>query len=317
MSALPIPPPSTLPEALPADIPARGFLRHIRACNRHDPAIYRPFFSAETLIGRVRPAIAAWLTAFDSRFEAIAGGVRLSARCATAAERSAALAAAATEMAQQGLIPPLRHELYPVLTCWETPPPLAAVGETPPLAAVDRSAVTILGIPAYGLHVNGYVRHPQHGLSLWVARRALDRAVAPDKLDNMIAGGQPLGLSLAENLRKEAAEEAGLPAEWADQAQPVGALHYVMDIEAGLRDDTLFLYDLELPPDITPHNQDGEVAAFMLWPVAEVARSIHDTESWKFNCPLVVIDFLIRHRVILPDAPDYAALVAGLQRLHA
>jgi hypothetical protein len=35
-------------------------------------------------------------------------------------------------------------------------------------------------------------------------------------------------------------------------------------------------------------------------------------DDFKFNCALVVIDFLIRHGLIAPDHPDYVALVRGL-----
>jgi hypothetical protein len=36
-------------------------------------------------------------------------------------------------------------------------------------------------------------------------------------------------------------------------------------------------------------------------------------DDFKFNCSLVVIDFLIRHGVITPADPDYFDLVTGLR----
>jgi hypothetical protein len=60
-----------------------------------------------------------------------------------------------------------------------------------------------------------------------------------------------------------------------------------------------------------PSNQDGEVEGFHLWPVEQVMETVRDSEAFKLNCALVVIDFLIRHGYIPPDHPDYLALLQG------
>ena len=57
-----------------------------------------------------------------------------------------------------------------------------------------------------GVHVNGFVRKAE-GLQLWVGRRAKDKATAPGKLDHIVAGGQPFGLSVFDNLLKELAAD--------------------------------------------------------------------------------------------------------------
>jgi hypothetical protein len=36
--------------------------------------------------------------------------------------------------------------------------------------------------------------------------------------------------------------------------------------------------------------------------------------QFKFNCPLAIIDFLIRHGLIAPGDADYAVLVKGLHQ---
>ena len=36
---------------------------------------------------------------------------------------------------------------------------------------------------------------------------------------------------------------------------------------------------------------DGEVHAFELWPVRRVYETVRDTEEFKYNCNLVLIDF--------------------------
>ena len=47
---------------------------------------------------------------------------------------------------------------------------------------------------------------------MWIGRRARDKPTFPGMLDNFVAGGQPIGIGLMDNLIKEAAEEAGVPA---------------------------------------------------------------------------------------------------------
>ncbi len=82
-----------------------------------------------------------------------------------------------------------------------------------------------------------------------------------------------------------------------------------------LKPDVQFCFDLELPDGFTPHNTDGEIESFHLWPVKEFAEKVCDTDEFKFNCNLVAIDFLIRHGVITPDnTPDYLALCRGLRQ---
>jgi 8-oxo-dGTP pyrophosphatase MutT (NUDIX family) len=181
------------------------------------------------------------------------------------------------------------------------------------LALIDRSAVSSFGLRAFGVHLNGYVRQGK-AIKLWIGERALDRAVEPGKLDNMVAGGQPAGLGLQENLIKEAAEEAGIDRAMALGAIPVGALGYCMAGNRGLKPDTLFVYDLEVPADFTPRNTDGEISRFFLMEAADVLDLLRHTQRFKFNVPLVLIDFFVRHGLLSPDdEPDYLELVAGLR----
>ena len=87
-----------------------------------------------------------------------------------------------------------------------------------------------------------------------------------------------------------------------------------MELDNCLRDDTLFVYDLELPADFVPRNHDGEIADFRLMPLSEVERLLAETEDFKFNVGLVIIDFLIRHGYLTPDDPQYSALALGVSR---
>lgn len=281
-----------------------GFLDHIRACNRHDLAGFRPFDVDGVRVGWIRHALADALPSVDPAFVVEPGRVTLAPELRDFEARSAALAHAALYLAESGAIAGLRGEHYPVMPRWGAEP----------LMRIDRAAVVHFGVAAFGLHVNGFVRQPDGSIAMWVARRARDRLVSPGKLDNLVGGGQPIGLTLAENLVKEAAEEAGIGPGLARRAVPVGAVTYTMESRAGLKPDTLFLYDLELDPDFVPRNTDGEVEAFELWPLDRVAASVRDGDEWKFNVNLVIIDFLVRHGWLEPDDPDYLDIVTGLRR---
>jgi 8-oxo-dGTP pyrophosphatase MutT (NUDIX family) len=217
------------------------------------------------------------------------------------ATRSAILAEVVAELVQRGIISHVHGEPYPV----------TSTSREQIFATIDRAAAPYFGLRAYGQHLNGYVRTEQ-GILVWIARRSADRVNFPNKLDNLVAGGLPYPLSLQENLCKECWEEAAIPAHIATQALPVGALTYCRETEVGLKPDTLYCYDLELPATFEPRNTDGEVAEFNLIPVDEVARIVRETDDFKLNCNLVVIDFLLRHGLVSPEHPEYLELATGL-----
>lgn len=276
---------------------------HIAACNRHDPAEYWTWWIDGQAIGRVKPAFARRLAEFADTFEMAQDGVRLRPHLASAAARTAALGEVAERLADAGDVPGLRGEMYPVARAWGLPP----------LATLDRGVVPCFGTIAWGVHVNGIVAGADEPV-LWIGERATDRNVAPGKFDNMIAGGQPAGLSLADNVVKEAEEEAGVPEALARTARPAGMVSYVMAVPEGLRRDVLFVWDLVVPPDFTPLNSDGEVARFVRMPAREALAVAASSDRFKFNVNLVIIDFALRHGLLDPETPDYATLVRDLRR---
>lgn len=281
-----------------------AFLDHIVACNAHDLRTYRPLTVAGQSVGWVRHDVAALLAAHPEVFVVEEGQVALHPRLGSPAQRTEAVEQACRALADSHGTPGLRGERYAVARRW---------GE-PALLEVDRGVVSLLGVRAYGVHVNGIVRDGGREL-LWIARRAADKAVAPGKLDNLIAGGQPAGLSLRANLIKEAAEEADIPESLARTARPVGAVSYCHEDAWGLKPDTMFCFDLDVPADFTPRNTDGEIEDFRRMELDEVAARVRDTDDFKFNVNLVLLDFLIRHGHLCPDGePDYLEIVHGLRR---
>ena len=278
-----------------------GFLRHVQDCNTWNPEHFFDFCITGERVGRVKQPILEALQRWPDWFEVAHNRVALSTRIQGFADRSEVLSEVTGQLIETGLITHHHGEAYPV----------TAGRREPAYARIDRAAAPYFGLRAYGQHLNGYVRGGD-GLKLWVAQRAADRRNYPNKLDNLVAGGLPQDLGLAENLRKECWEEASIPAELASRARPVGALTYCRETRTGLKPDTLYCYDLEVPMDFTPVNSDGEVAEFYLMPVEEVAEIVRGTDEFKLNCNLVIIDFLMRHGILAPEHPEYLELAQGL-----
>ena len=204
-------------------------------------------------------------------------------------------------LAEQGIISKYLGEIYPV----------TGASREQQYALLDRGAAAYFGIRTYGQHLNGYVKTDE-GLKIWIARRAPDRIVFPNRLDNMVAGGLPQNLSLEQNLLKECQEEAGMPEYLVKRAIATGAVSYCCETDTGLKPDTLYCYDVELPESFIPQNTDGEVAEFQLMDVQSVIELVRDSDEFKTNCNLVLLDFFIRHGMINPDQPGYLELVSGL-----
>jgi 8-oxo-dGTP pyrophosphatase MutT (NUDIX family) len=267
-----------------------GFVRHLRACNNAAlPGDRLPFLIGGTPVGWVKPDFAAALAA---RREIVQDSGRLVLRDA------AAFQDIARDLAARGFYS-WRNEAFDV----------RASPDGPALAQLDRGALPSFGVFAAGVHVNGLVRRAD-GLHIWVARRAADRLLDPDKLDHLTAGGIPAGLTPEQTLLKEAQEEAAIPSDLARQARRAGTITYAMERPEGLRRDMLYCYDLELPEDFEPRSTDGEVASFALWPIARALETVRDTDAFKFNVNLVLIDLFVREG-LLPPLPVQGA--AGLR----
>src|SRR5579863_4031006 len=279
-----------------------SFADHIRACNNYDRARVVPLVAGERRIGWLRRDNAAALARFRQVFAVEPEQVHLVARGDVDAV-SAAVDEVVEALVVENRVPKWRNETFDIAPRW---------GEAP-VFRLDRGAVAFFGARAYGVDLNGY-RRDRRGLQLWVGRRAPDKRLAPNKLDNLVAGGIGNGYGVAATLAKEAEEEAGIPASLIERAVPVGAITYLMENEIGIRDGVLFVYDLELPAEFVPQNRDGEVVHFELMPAASVIERIRATDDFKFDVNLVFLHFALRHGLLGIDDPEYLDVASGLHR---
>jgi len=281
-----------------------SFVDRIAVCSVFDPDRYLPFRVDGVEVGLVARDFAGKLKDFPNVFATSDRGVGLQPGLVGFEQRTAAVDAALRRLHRDGVIAGWRNEPYPVGVSYGAPA----------LFNLERAAVPLFGVRGYGVHLNGFVRDDD-AIKMWIGRRSLDKPTAPGKLDQIVAGGQPAGITLHDNLLKESAEEADIPPAMASRAVPVGAITYCTERPDGLRRDVIFAYDLALPATFVPRNTDGEIAEFYLWPIERVIDTVRDTDDFKYNCSLVVIDFLIRHGLIPPDHPDYLDLIYGLRSL--
>lgn len=281
-----------------------SYLRHIQACNPVITERFVPWEINGQVYGWLRPSFIEHLRQFDQLFAISGSQVGLCNPDLRGEALTAELSDVVNTLFEQGVLP---HKPM------NEPYPLTAGERDEAIAEIDRVAASHFGLRSFGQHLNGYVNYNGR-LLLWVGKRARDRAIFPGAWDNMVAGGLPQGISLEENLIKECQEEAGMSVALAQQATYVGSIAYNRVNANGFRPDVLYCYDIELPTTFIPQNTDGEVESFHLMPVEDVLQIVRDSDDFKLNCNLVIIDFALRHRLISEDDPDYCALLEGLRQ---
>lgn len=261
----------------------------------------------------------------------------------TVESRTQAVAAVMEELKETGIVTGWRDELYPVSDSFYNPP----------IFLMERAATEILGVLSYGVHINGILlpedkeeddNNPGEDNKLplmWMARRSKTKSKYPSMLDHIVAGGQPAGLSLMENVIKECEEEAGIPIEIARPGinlRPAGVVSYEQAERCFIGDESdeisdndgnsssnayfhtisrvvLFTYDLYLPKDFVPKPVDGEVEEFFLWRVDQIKESMAPDfcDPIKPNCYLVISDYLLRMGYISPETQGYLDVLRELR----
>jgi len=279
-----------------------SYLDRINLCNKYDESNKVPFVLEGTRVGQIFKKNEVYCLE-SGIFVREAHGLTLKEDCKTFEERTEALRIFAKKALADEVVDAYMNENYPVLTS----------ASAKPLAFIDRGISTLLGTLSFGQHLNAYVM-TEEGMKMWIGRRAYNKGYEAGKLDHLVAGGLPYDLSPWENLQKESYEEAGMSEALALQAKEVGFVSYKYDYTYGGKEDIIYCYDLELREDFVPVCTDGEVEAFYLMPIEEVAKIVKETNEFKLNCNLVIIDFLVRHGYIGVEDEDYVAIVKGLRQ---
>lgn len=192
---------------------------------------------------------------------------------------SMSLATLADRMRQGGYIPGWRHEHF----SWVDQDGHAYF-------QLERSAFRAFGLRSMAIHVNGYTKAG----NIWLGRRSENKATDPGQLDNMAAGGIAADETPWVCARRELWEEAGVPAQIADQIEPTGRIHMRRPIaNRGFHDEQLYVYDLELLDHFVPTNHDGEVSGFIQISISEAAARIL-ADEFTSDAAFVTADFILR-----------------------
>ncbi len=278
-----------------------SYLEHIENCNRYNPDDFIPFVVDKNQFGWITKSFSKHLTRWEDVFKFNDLDISLNPDLSTPEQRSKAIAPILDILHKEGIVDSWVGELYAVNNHY---------GEEPAFL-MERAMVSFFGVRGYGVHANGLVEKAD-GTYIWIARRTKDKPFWPGQLDQMVAGGQPAGLGRVENLIKESAEEANVPASMVGTPELVSTLHYRGASSRGMNVDTLFNYDLYLPEDFIPENTDGEVDEFILMPLEEMVHITENTDEFKDNCNLVNIDLLLRRGLIDESHADYSAICEKL-----
>jgi len=274
----------------------------IATARRFDVARHLPFMIGSLRVGWIRRQDIDLLARWPEVFALHERAVVLAAHLHSVEARSAALGSVIAALAAEGRIGGWRNETYAIRNAFDDAP----------LAFIERAASPFFGTMTYGVNVNGIVR-PVGGAmggetTMWLARRSLQKSVDPGMLDNLVGGGIGWGCSVPEALVKESWEESGIPAELAQHAMAGRCLHFLHEVPSGTHAEQLFIYDLELPADFVPCNQDGEVSEHWLAGPAEILQCIRGESMTIYACLSVLDHWWRSGNLNEDDYPGAAAL---------
>ena len=160
---------------------------------------------------------------------------------------------------------------------------------------VQRSILGFFGLPAYGVHLNGWKVKKKENFFL-LAKRSKKILKFPGLYDNLVGGGLTSNLSIEENLAKEAYEEAGIIKSRIKKAKPGSAISYIHTNQRFFSPSVIFTYDLELIDEEEFRNTDGEIESFRYFGTNEVFQ-LAEKKLIKPNCFIPIIDFLVRKKI--------------------
>ena len=256
-----------------------------------------PFYVREHAVGWLRPSFADLLRRWPHVFEVTASYVTLRAMPDTVHGRSTAMAEVTQALERDGVIRGWRNEPVSVSNHYAAPE----------LLRIERAATRHFGMMAYAAHLTGLTRRKGEP-HLWIARRAADKSVDPDRLDNLVGGRISCGYTVDETIVKEAWEEAGIPADLMKGVACASVVRVEYSVPEGLHREVIFAHDLWLPEEFRPQNQDGEVARLYCLTIPEAIEAILAGE-FTLDAGAVTVDALLRNAVLAPEDPQYLDLV--------
>ena len=140
-------------------------------------------------------------------------------------------------------------------------------------------------------------------------------------LDNTVGGSLRSGEKAIDCIVREVAEEGAIPEEYTrEHVKACGTLSYQMDRtddgREGCQHQVQYLYEMELPGDIVPRPNDGEVEEFILMSLDEVVAALRRGE-FKLNYGMTWMSYLVRHGIInAENEKNLVEICARMNRKH-
>jgi hypothetical protein len=272
---------------------AAGRLARVLAAPRRP---YEALIVENHVVGWIIPERVQRLLQWRGVFRRGARGLELVPSVNTPALRTATLAQVARTLSEEGALTAWRDERYAV----------APVPGAPPVFELERAAARYFGIHTFAAHANGLVGDPDRW-QMWLARRSPTKPVDPGLLDNLVGGGIAADYDATRTLIKEAFEEACIPSALAARARSAGAIDICRDQPDGLQRETIHVYDLWLPADFKPANQDGEAVEHRLC-APDPLLALLAGDDLTADASLVIVDFLLRNGHVADRDPTLSTL---------
>ena len=246
------------------------------------------------------------LAQFPRLFINDASGLRFAPALDSVDARTGAMTEVAEALASAGQLSAWRNERYAVR------PGFAA----PPWFFLERACARWFGVQTWAVHVNG-IAGDAGSRQLWFARRSPQKSIDPGRFDTLVGGGIAEREQVAEAMQREAWEEAGIVPAISRAAVWAGHVQVRHGAPDGLQRESICVFDLTLPPNFVPDNQDGEAVEHRALAHDDAAALIAATQGndmTTLDACIVTLDYLLRQRNFAVDE-DTRATLAALCRL--
>ena len=160
-----------------------------------------------------------------------------------------------------------------------------AAGER--VGAIERAAVRPLGIATRAVHLVVCDARGQ----VWVQQRAFDKATDPGCWDTTMGGLVAADESIAQTLRRETWEEAGLRLDALRELARFGRFTVRRPVADGYMVEHIEMFEARAPEGMTPQNQDGEVERFECLAVAALVERLH-AEAFTREAAMILARWL-------------------------
>jgi ADP-ribose pyrophosphatase YjhB (NUDIX family) len=219
------------------------------------------------ILGTMAPTHAHWLATVLENCEWQENKLVWNAGQESPERRSQQLQSALVRLRDLGRVAAWRDEAF----CFWPQSDATPDPRDPEFLRIERAGFRFLGMMSHAVHINGFTPDGR----LWCGQRSAAKATDPGLWDNLTAGGLSAGESLADCALRELWEEAGFNLRPPAQTVCAGRVRIARNTPTGWHDEMLHIYNLALPADFVPQNQDGEVQGFACLSGPQMMAQLH------------------------------------------